>query len=190
MPNSTIEQNIFPVINPLMIIMKRLINLFIIVLLVIPMTNGQSTETDTLSQSKMKQLDFMIGKWEGSGWMMGFDGTKNDFDQTEHIQYKLDGTAVLVEGLGRSDGRIVHNALAIITFNKETDKYNFQSYLSTGRGGSFPAEIIDNKMYWYPRDNMRYVISLNEEGQWFEVGEMKRNGEWFQFFEMTLDKAD
>ncbi|CAN5383873.1 hypothetical protein BH23BAC1_BH23BAC1_05400 [soil metagenome] len=35
---------------------------------------------------------------------------------------------------------------------------------------------------------MRYIINLNDQGQWYEKGEIKRNGNWLQFFEMTLDK--
>jgi hypothetical protein len=35
---------------------------------------------------------------------------------------------------------------------------------------------------------MRYIIYLNDKGQWHETGEMKRENDWFQFFEMTLDK--
>ncbi len=37
---------------------------------------------------------------------------------------------------------------------------------------------------------MRYIITLNEKGQWFEIGEMERNNEWFKFFEMTLDRKE
>jgi hypothetical protein len=29
---------------------------------------------------------------------------------------------------------------------------------------------------------------MNDQGQWFEVGEMNREGTWYQFFEMTLNK--
>jgi hypothetical protein len=35
---------------------------------------------------------------------------------------------------------------------------------------------------------MRYIIFLNEKGQWYEKGEMKRDAGWFQFMEMTLNK--
>ena len=87
-------------------------------------------------------------------------------------------------------GLVTHNALAVISFNKEENTYNFQSYMSNGRSGSFKAELIENKLFWYPVDNIRYIIFINDEGQWYETGEMNRNEQWFQFFEMTLDKEE
>lgn len=151
-------------------------------------TNAQELETDKEAQKAISQLEFIVGNWAGTGWMMGRDGQKRTFDQTEKIKFKLDSTAILIEGLGKSNGKIIHNALAVVRYNKAEENFNFRSYLSNGRGGDFKAELIDGKFYWYPNDNMRYIIYLNDKGQWYETGEMKRENEWFQFFEMTLDK--
>ncbi len=149
---------------------------------------SQSSDTDSLSKSKISQLEFMVGNWEGSGWMMGRDGSKSEFDQTENIQFKLDSTMVLIEGLGKSQGKVVHNALALLTYNKAEDKLSFRSYLQNGLGGEFPAELTEGRLYWYPNQNVRYIIWINEQGQWFETGEFLRGENWMQFFEMTLDK--
>lgn len=61
--------------------------------------------------------------------------------------FKLDSTAILVEGLGEGQGTVIHDALAIITYDSGNQKYNFRSYLSSGRQGAYPAEIIDEKLY-------------------------------------------
>ena len=151
---------------------------------------GQSIKTDSLSQSEINKLKFIVGKWEGTGWMTGRDGQTHTFQQTENIQFKIDNTAILIEGQGKSNGHITHNALAIVSFNKEDNNYTFQSYLSTGRRGSFKAELIKDKFYWYPNENMRYIININDKGQWYEIGEMKKNQDWSKFFEMTLDKKE
>jgi len=149
---------------------------------------GVTAQTDTLAQSKISELSFIAGNWKGSGWMMGRDGEKHTFQQTEKVQFKLDNTVLFIEGVGKSDGMIIHNAMAIVSYTKADDNYTFQSYLQNGRKGEFKAEMVDGKFYWYPGENIRYVISLNDEGRWYEVGEMNREGTWFQFFEMTLDK--
>jgi hypothetical protein len=147
-------------------------------------------ETDSVSQAEISKLEFMVGKWKGAGWIIGRDQQRSSFEQTEDIQFKLDDTAILIEGLGISNGRVTHNALAVISFNKLENHYNFQSYMSNGMSGSFKAELIENKLYWYPVDNIRYIIYINDEGQWYETGEMNRNDQWFQFFEMTLDQEE
>ena len=150
--------------------------------------NAQDLEIDREAQKAISQLEFIVGDWKGTGWMMGRDRQKHSFSQTEQIKFKLDSTAILIEGLGKSNEKITHNAMAIVTYNKIEKNYNFRSYLSTGRSGDFKAELIDGKFYWYPNENMRYIIYLNDKGKWYETGEMKRENEWFQFFEMTLDK--
>ena len=86
----------------------------------------------------------------------------------------LDSTAILIEGHGEADGKSIHDAVAVISFNKENKEYKFTSWLANGRGGQFKASIIDDKFYWYPNENMQYVISINDQGQWYETGEMKQ----------------
>lgn len=149
---------------------------------------SQTFKTDSISKSEISKLQFMTGNWEGEGWMMTSSGTMEKFNQTENIQFKLDSTTVLIEGLGISHGQIIHNAMAIVSYDKENNNYTFQSYLQNGRKGEFKAEIIGDKFYWYPNQNMRYIIKVNDKGQWFEIGEIKQGENWFQFFEMTLNK--
>lgn len=162
--------------------------LLIYLLVFSPSLFSQDIETDQESKSEIKKLAFIVGNWKGTGWMMGRDGQKHNFIQTEKISFKLDSTAILIEGLGLDNGKVIHNAMAIINFKKDSKSYNFRSYLANGRNGDFKAELIDGVLYWYPNDNIRYIISLSASGQWVEVGEMKRGSEWFKFFEMTLEK--
>lgn len=164
--------------------------ILIVLTLCSTLTWGQSTMTDSISKLEISKLDFLVGKWEGTGWIMGRDNQKHDFQQTEDIQFKIDSVAILIEGMGKSNKKITHNALAIISYNKKDSNYTFQSYTSTGRGGNFKAELSGKKFYWYPNDNMRYIIWINEKGQWYETGEFKKENEWNQFFEMTLDQKE
>ena len=157
-------------------------------LLFVNAVTGQQAETDPGLKAEISKLSFIQGEWSGSGWMMGRDGQKHSFNQTEKVQFKLDQTLLLIEGQGKSDGEIIHDALAAVTFDKESGKYSFQSWLASGRSGSFPAELIDGKFYWYPNDYIRYILHINSDGQWYETGEMNRGGNWVQFFQMILDK--
>ncbi|MEO7443937.1 MAG: hypothetical protein ABIT96_04845 [Ferruginibacter sp.] len=167
-----------------------MIKLFVLIptLLISWMTNAQDLQTNLSNKKEMEKLGFITGEWKGKGWIMEKDGQKHFFIQTENISFKLDSTAMLIEGMGMDNGKIIHNALAIITYNKTDSNYSFHSYLSNGMEGNFKAEVIGEKLYWYPIEGMRYIIYLNEKRQWYETGEMKRGEQWFQFFEMTLDK--
>jgi hypothetical protein len=152
--------------------------------------SAQENQSDRESQPAMKQLEFMVGEWKGTGWMMGRDGNRHHFDQTEKVEYKLDNTVILVEGLGKTDGVVTHNALAIISYNKAVQNYSFHSYLSSGLENTFTGEMKEGAFTWYMNENMRYVLRINEDGQWDEKGEMNRGGQWFQFMEMKLDRVD
>lgn len=168
--------------------MKKLITLILVLASAITLAKAQSSETNKAAQTEVQKLAFLVGDWSGSGWMMGQDRVKHTFDQTEKILFKLDSTAILIEGRGKSQGKIVHDALAIITFQGESDRYDFQSFLPSGQKGTFRSELKDGVFYWYPAESVRYIIQLNDKGQWVEIGEFKQGENWYPFFEMTLDK--
>lgn len=49
-------------------------------------------------------------------------------------------------------------------------------------------ELIDKKLYWYPTSFIRYIISVNDNNEWLEIGEINKADNWYQFFEMKLSK--
>ncbi|MBK7428873.1 MAG: hypothetical protein IPI60_18550 [Saprospiraceae bacterium] len=149
---------------------------------------SQMQEGDKDAQKEIAKLAYLVRDWEGTGWMMIQDGSKHNFKQFEKIQLKLDGTALLIEGRGYTEGKLIHDAMAVLTYSKEDAHFNLNSFLFSGRQGKFKAELMGEKLYWYPNEYIRYIIYLNEKGQWYETGEMKRGESWFQFIEMTLDK--
>ncbi|SFT73107.1 hypothetical protein SAMN04489724_1887 [Algoriphagus locisalis] len=170
--------------------MKKLLVLVFLFVQVIFKAGAQNYETDTKAKQEVIKLNFLTGKWKGTGWMMGQDMNKHTFDQTENVQFKLDSTAILVEGKGVSNGKTVQEAMAIITSQNESNQYDFQSFLPSGQKGTFKSELINGAYYWYPTDFIRYIMRVNEKGQWFEIGEINKAGTWYQFFEMTLEKIN
>lgn len=149
-----------------------------------------SYDLNEAAQKKLAQLSFLEGKWKGSGWMMGQDRVRLTFEQEEDVQFKLSGTLLEVEGTGKSQGKVVHHALAVISIAEGEGKFDFTSFLQSGEKGIYPAELIDGKLYWYPVKEVRYVIEINDQGQWFEIGEYNAGTQWYKFFEMTLEKQN
>ena len=60
----------------------------------------------------------------------------------------------------------------------------------SGQNAEFEGELIDNKFHWYPNENVRYIIWLDDNNNWYETGEYKKGDAWSQFFEMTLASED
>ena len=168
--------------------------LFVLTAIGIMTTFLAKSQSQTLSvehQNSMKRLAFLAGDWEGSGWVMGYDGKKHTFQQTEAIKPGLDGVILTVEGIGMEEDKKVHHAFAVISADLENDNYDFQSFLFSGRGGNFEARIEnDSTLVWEipnPNAPIRYTI-LVSNNTWNEKGEMKRGGDWTQFFEMNLTR--
>ena len=149
--------------------------------------------------SEMKKLDFIVGQWQGEGWIMLGPGQRYAFRQTENVQRKVGGTVLLIEGLGKSmdssnAGAVVHNAFAVVSYDKEAKVFRWRAFRADGSSVDTEAKVSENMLVWGFRDprggNVRFTIKLNEKGQWFEVGEMSRDGQtWLKFFEMTLNRV-
>ncbi len=66
---------------------------------------------------------------------------------------------------------------------------------AVARGANGPAaRVSENTLVWgfeNPRaGTIRFTIKLNEKGQWFEIGEISRDGKaWQKFFKMTLSRT-
>lgn len=147
----------------------------------------------------LEKLAFMTGKWEGTGWQMGQDRQRHTFRQTEDIYMTGAGEVMVIHGLGKTNDpetgeeKVIHNAVAMLTYNTREGHYDFNSYAVGRGGGNHIGKITgDNLFEWYletPNGQIRYTIGLNDKGQWHEIGEIAMGENWFQFFEMTLDKV-
>ncbi len=158
-------------------------------LLIFP-SNAQKNQDNTVQKAEMSKISFVEGEWKGSGWIMRQDRKKHYFEQSEEVVLTLDGTAIFIEGVGKQEFDTVHHALAIINYDLEKQQYNFRSYLKDGKSGDSKLELLEGKLYWYPTDFIRYIISINENNEWLEIGEINKMDNWYKFFEMKLTKYE
>ena len=144
-------------------------------------------------QAAMAKLSFLVGEWEGGGMMAMGPGPRLPFTQTERIQFKHDGTLLLIEGQGKAPqtGAVVHDALAVMTFDTASQKYRFRSFAAVGRFVDTEAAVEGNKMIWWMNagpQKIRYTITV-DNGVWREIGERSADGTtWTAFFEMTVKR--
>jgi hypothetical protein len=144
-------------------------------------------------QAAMQKLAFLVGDWEGSGSIAMGPGPRQTFVQTERIQFKHDGTLLLIEGQGKSptNGQIVHDALAVVSFDPATGQYKFRSFAAVGRFADTTATVNGNTMVWglnFGPMKVRYTITV-ENGVWREIGERSSDEKtWTPMFEMTVKR--
>lgn len=152
------------------------------------------------AQSEINPLAFMVGKWEGSGWMMTQNGEQLT-KVTENVVCKLDCAVLAVEGLGiKRDSlshmeTIVHDAFGVISKDPETDRWVMRAYR---KGDVIDAEIVfvsEKVIRWaLPVPNnggtMRFTTDFTSVDKWKGTGEYSRDGQnWIKVMETELEKV-
>lgn len=155
---------------------------------------------ESVNKDKMKAFAVWEGHWQGEGAMQMGPGEPKKSKVDEHLVYKLDGTVLHIEGLGKAvDGSeaIVHEALGVLSYNSATNQYRLNTYLRDGRSADAWINVLgENKFQWgfdVPgRGKIKYSIIIDPAKKtWNEIGEFSQDGTaWMKFFEMNLNKVN
>lgn len=161
-------------------------------------TIAQQPPSAAVAKEAMAKLSKMVGKWEGEATVQLGPGQTHKVKQTENVQWKLDGTVLLVEGLGKekaADGeeKVVFQAMAICAFEAKSKSYKFHTFRDNGMGAIANAEVTDTGMIWGFEDGrggkIRYTITIKDD-IWTEIGEYLVEGQPArQFFDMTVKRV-
>ena len=127
-------------------------------------------------RAAMKKLDFLAGKWAGEAHQLRGPGEMVALQQTEEAYYKLDGLVLVIEGIGRAaaDGKLLLQALGIITFDDETATYTMRAF-NDGRFLETEIKLIDRGMTWgfsLGQYRTSSVLRLDDHGDWTEQHEI------------------
>jgi hypothetical protein len=147
----------------------------------------------------LDRLDWLVGEWEGEGWMEYVAGQRGTFRGQERVERRMGGRLVVVEGSFATEipgaGEVpVHQAFGIFQYDPASDRFRFRTYtaLGPGVGGLHDAEVGEGRVVWGYEDprlgTVRYTLTRTEADEWLEVGDASRDGgaTWRRFFEMRL----
>ena len=145
-------------------------------------------------QTAIDRLAVLEGNWQGSGWIQQPQGTRAEFRQTETVARKLNGTVLLIEGKGYENDSLAFNAMAMASYDPQTEKYRFNSFLSDGKytaaEGWFDEAGVFHWQFGVPNGGtVRYSITMTED-TWFEKGAYNppNTEQWYPFMQMELTK--
>ncbi len=144
-------------------------------------------------RAAIARLPQLLGDWEGEGWMRTGPGEPQRFIGREHVETRLDGQVLLIEGKHYSldRNRVVHDALAVLSYDESAGDYDFRAQVAGRPPGHFRGHVDGDAFVWEmptPRGKMRYTIRVVDD-QWIEKGEMESANGWQQFFEMKLKRV-
>lgn len=147
----------------------------------------------TAQREAMKKLSFLAGKWSGDGVVVRGRGEQMKLQQSEDIQYKLDGLLMLVEGTGRNpEGQVVFRALATVSYDDAASKYRWRAY-SEGRYLETELKVSADGFEWgFEAGPVKVanIMKLTADGKWHEVTEITQgNSPPRKTLDMTLSKV-
>ncbi len=149
---------------------------------------------DSASLNAMEKIQFLTGNWKGTGWIqMGKE--RHQFDQHETVAQKINGSVLVIDGLGKDSatGEIVHQALAVISYDLATGKYVIRAFRGDGNSVDADGLVEENGSFVWgfslpQQGEVKYTIHP-VDGRWVEKGEFSQDGSnWFQFLGMDLKK--
>jgi hypothetical protein len=126
----------------------------------------------------MKKLDFVIGNWEGEGWLLVGPDQRYTFSVTESYSYRCNGSVIDGEGRFRPQGvpgdleTATMSGLGMIYFDPQSGEYRMWHYGGTGSGFVFTTKI-----------------DIDVEGRALHYINKDARGETYKFG-FTIDKHD
>lgn len=126
---------------------------------------------------KMKQLDDMIGDWVGVSQQIKDDTIEKEVPAYESIKYGLDSHIIIIDL--KSETLVLHT---IIQYDEEDETYYYHPFSKNGTG-KYPAHFEDGKLIVVPKETVRYVFTLSEDGNFTEYGERLIDNKWVRYFQ-------
>lgn len=155
---------------------------------------AQRPDFSAQCKKEMQKLAYLVGDWKGEAVTRTQNGELK-LEQTEHIEWKMDGVLLSIEGIGKEQGKVAFNALAMVNYDVAQQQFKFKSYVKEGYSTDAYFKVLEeNKFEWgfdiQSGGKSRYFITLDPvKKTWYEVGEYSRDGNtWMKFIEMNLVK--
>jgi len=174
--------------------------LLVLICLLSSLTNLKAQENINAANNSIEKLKFIVGTWEGEGWMMTQTG--KEFTRIkETASCKAGCTVLAIEGLGiktnpdTKEETIVHDAFGVMYLDKKTNALMMRAYKDGNENESVVEFIEEKKIRWVldiPNGSkVRFTADYTIENKWTEIGEFSRDGEnWMQFLGMELTKLE
>ncbi len=147
----------------------------------------------------MKRLDAWVGEWKGSGWSVGPDGAKVEFEQIESVTRRAGGSVHLVLGTSRSKasaagGEIVHDGVVLVSFDDAQGRYRWHGHDVPWGATDATVTLVEDGFEWRMAGpggvTVRFTIRLDAMS-WREVGETSADGEhWATFMRTDLERVE
>lgn len=127
----------------------------------------------------MQKLAFLAGRWSGPVSVKEGPGPELHMTQTEKVEFKLDGLALLVEGRSTdAAGKVEFEALATIAWDDTTNGYRIRAY-NAGHYVDAPLTVVKDGFSWgfeAGPAHIENVMHLTGNEEWQESTNVTMSG--------------
>ena len=146
-------------------------------------------------QQKMKALEWVSGKWEGTAYLNGQGSSRQEVSHHLEFADQLNGTVLYLTEKAILHQDALFENIGLLGYDVIQSRYSLQAYTNGGAKMDAYVEVFDNKMVWriHAAGNIyKYTAYLNDKGQWHQVGEVTADEgkSWQPFFESLLNRVD
>jgi len=143
---------------------------------------------------KMEALKWLSGEWEGTAFLLGQDGRRQEVTHQLAFEPQLEGTMFLINENVRLAGDTLFQNLAFFGYDVLHSQYNLHAFTSGGVQMSAYVEVLEDKMIWRFHSSghiYRYTAHLTTQGQWHQIGEVSSDEgkSWVPFLESMLNRV-
>ncbi|GAB4039483.1 hypothetical protein [Spirosoma gilvum] len=177
--------------------MKRILWTLLIFCLIFSSVYAQSPDLSARGKAELKKVSYLAGNWKGNVTYSAGNGKSITISQDEHVEFKLDGLLLSIEGIGKQQENVVFHAYAILYYDLATQQLKLKSFLKEGYVTEAYFKLLaDNQFEWgydiAGRGKNRSTITLDPTNRtWTEIGEYSSDGtNWLKTTELHLVKQE
>ena len=126
----------------------------------------------------MQRLSFLTGSWSGEAHVQRGAGEVITLQQSENVEYKLDGLVLVIEGAGRAqtEWQPSLQALGIISYDDATGAYRIRAW-NDGRFLESEVQLLEDgkSLRWgfgVGEIRSNSLLQIDKDGKWTEKAEL------------------
>jgi hypothetical protein len=133
--------------------------------------------------AQMEQLGFLVGLWEGAGWVWAGPDERSSCDVTMDVEALLGGAVLVVQLRTASDTEgacrslVQGEALRVINYDQWSKSYRVRSFMANGQNTDWEVEVDGGVLTcWYDdvrAGRTRFTLEQTPKGDLREFGDAK-----------------
>ena len=150
----------------------------------------QAEEKESVQQSRIRALSFLVGSWAGEGKSYDDNGNTSSYFDTENVWFDVDDSLLIIQANGFRDEKPFYGIHTVVYYDESAEHYWYNPYTAKG-ARAFSCNLVDKVFLCYTEDKtFRLTFRRTDSGQWNEFGERFVDGLWKKTFETILNKTE